>query len=204
MSDIYLLGGALLNEDLSIESCHEDQLLAQFEKSALKEAPKLDISEIRRSWSEMRGALDLNELLSKIKASRLDVYQLIGIDYAMQIEKDAIYDILKGVVDYNIPILMSMGNGAVLQTYQGLIHKISSKGNWISILDGESSFHLQEERIHHVWIVKKPSINGMHISMELFDQSGDVLAIFSGADVGGISQCKWRKLVEQISSQSCI
>lgn len=194
----------MLNEDLSFEGCLEDQLLVQFEKVALKESPKLEISEIKRSWSEMRGMLDINQLLSKYNVRRLDIYPLIGADYAIQIEKDAIYDILKGAVDFEIPILISMGNGAVLQTHQGLIHKVSSKGNWISILGSESSLHLQENGIYSVWIVKQPSMNGMHISMELFNQSGDVLTIISGSELRGISQCKWHKLIEQIISQSCI
>ena len=194
----------MVNPKLSINLDEQAELLAQFSKQDSCQHGKLDLVAIRRSWSEMRSALDLNDLLINYQASRLDLYRVIGIDYAVQIEKDAIYDILKGVIEHNIPILMSTGNQAVIQTYQGSNFQVISKGNWISIVDGESSVHLQEDLIHSAWIVNKPSMGGMLSSLELFDQSGGVVALFYGVEDEGLSQCKWRKLLIQISAQSCI
>lgn len=166
---------------------------------------KLDLHAFRRSWSEMREDLDLSRVLIEFEVGRLQAYRLVGSDYALKIDKDAVYDILKGAGDHRIRLAVSVGNDGVMQTHQGLIYQITSMGDWISILDGDFNLHIREAMVHSAWIINKPSIDGIQSSLELFDRNGRCVAIVSAAqDSVESSQCQWRKLLTQMGVENCI
>lgn len=190
------------NTNLKAELSSKGELLTPLIKKSFCRPCNVEISSVKRSWSELRCSGDIKQLLLGYQVTRLELYGLIGSDYALQIETDAIYDVLRGALDYQIPIMVTVGEEVVLQTYQGLIGEVISTEDWISIQNGQLNFHLQQTLIHSAWIVKKPSLNGMHISLEMFDQSGSVLAIVCGSETYGEVHCKWRKLLEQVGAQS--
>jgi putative hemin transport protein len=56
---------------------------------------------------------------------------------------------------------------------------------------------LDIEKIHQIWLVRKPSQDGVITSMELLDNQGEMIALVFGERYLGESElAAWRHLVE--------
>jgi putative hemin transport protein len=67
---------------------------------------------------------------------------------------------------------------------------------WLNVLDPGFNLHLREDRIASVWIVEKPTSDGVVTSVEAFDQAGELMAMFFGARKPGQPEREeWRRIV---------
>jgi putative hemin transport protein len=67
------------------------------------------------------------------------------------------------------------------------------------VLDPGFNLHLREDHIASAWVVKKPTVDGLVTSLELFDAQGETIAMFFGERKPGHAElCAWRDLVEQL------
>ena len=70
---------------------------------------------------------------------------------------------------------------------------------WINVLDAGFNLHLREDRVGHVWIVEKPTADGVVTSLEAFDTQGELMAMFFGArKPGQPERADWRALVQRM------
>jgi putative hemin transport protein len=71
---------------------------------------------------------------------------------------------------------------------------------WLNVLDPGFNLHLREDLIDAVWIVEKPTSDGIVTSVEAFDRDGGLMAMFFGARKPGIPEREeWRELVRKLA-----
>jgi putative hemin transport protein len=67
---------------------------------------------------------------------------------------------------------------------------------WLNVLDPGFNLHMREDRIASVWIVEKPTSDGVVTSVEAFDHAGELMAMFFGARKPGQPEREeWRRIV---------
>ena len=71
------------------------------------------------------------------------------------------------------------------------------------MLDPGFNLHLREDAIASVWVVEKPTSDGIVTSIEAFDHDGELMAMFFGArKPGQPERADWRTLVTKATAQA--
>ncbi len=96
--------------------------------------------------------------------------------------------------------MVFIGNRGCLQIHTGLVHNIRMFGaEWLNVLDDEFNMHLRETAIASVWIVRKPTLDGVVTSLELFDEGRNTLALFFGKRKPGTPEDEaWRAMIAEL------
>ena len=72
---------------------------------------------------------------------------------------------------------------------------------WLNVLDPGFNLHLREDLIQDVWVVEKPTSDGVVTSVEAFDARGELMAMFFGARKPGQSELQaWRHIVAHLQA----
>src|SRR3546814_16090171 len=69
-------------------------------------------------------------------------------------------------------------------------------GPWFNVLDPEFNMHLRDGAIADMWLVKKPTEDGIVTSLEAFDADGNLIVQFFGKRKPHIPEREdWRQVV---------
>lgn len=155
----------------------------------------------QQDWYEMRDTHDFFMLLKKYSLGRLQSFRLIGAEYACAVRSGECRRILSVAADKKIPIMVFVSNPGVIQIHSGVISNISVTRGWLNILDPDFNLHLRQDQIASVWVVRKPTSDGVVTSMELFDHSGELIAMVFGQRKPGFPEnIQWRALLDELFS----
>lgn len=161
-----------------------------------------DQKKFRDAWSSMRDTHEFSELLANYRLERIQAFHAIGDEYAKPLELDQLEDVLRMAVDERVPLMIFVGNGAVIQIHTGLIHKINTVGSWLNVMDGTFNMHLRQSLVASVWMVRKPTVDGIVSSIEVFDRHGElIMMIFGQRKPGQLERCDWRQLLDRTAGE---
>ena len=74
---------------------------------------------------------------------------------------------------------------------------------WLNVLDPGFNLHLREDLIAEVWVVEKPTSDGIVTSLEVFDAQGGAMAMFFGARKPGQAELPgWRVILGHLQETS--
>ncbi len=164
-----------------------------------KSIPEVDAAALMTDWSNMKDTHDFFGILRKHNVNRLDALYLAK-DYAYQLNKEALKTVLETAASTKLPIMIFAGNRGNLQIHQGKVQTIRVMENWLNILDPDFNMHLREDLIDTLWVVKKPTEDGVVTSIEAFDKNKNMIAQFFGLRKPGIPELKdWAALVEKLA-----
>jgi len=98
------------------------------------------------------------------------------------------------------PIMVFIGNRGCLQIHTGPVRNIRRFGSeWLNVLDDDFNMHLRDTAVASVWIVRKPTIDGVVTSLELFDEGGNTLVMFFGKrKPGSAEDDAWRMIISKL------
>ncbi|MGK5081131.1 hemin-degrading factor [Janthinobacterium sp. HLX7-2] len=160
---------------------------------------QIDVAGFRAAWADLRDTHAFFTLLKKYSVSRLQGLRLAEPRFVQPLDKSCVLDLLNDAAREKVAIMAFVGNAGMLQIHAGPVHKIAVMGPWINILDVRFNLHLREEHIASAWVVKKPTVDGLVTSVELFDASGETIAMFFGERQPGMHElCEWRNVVERV------
>jgi putative hemin transport protein len=164
---------------------------------------EIDIVGLQREWGEMGDTHDFFLLLKKYSISRLQAFRLVGARFVQAVRPGECRRILGLVVDKKIPIMVFVSNPGVIQIHTGLIQNISVTKGWLNVLDQDFNMHLRQDQIVSAWVVRKPTVDGIVTSLELFDQSGELILMLFGQRKQGMPEnIQWRSLLDRLFAGS--
>jgi len=169
------------------------------------ETPDVDL--FRSKWRAMTDVHQLHGILQELKIGRHDAVKLVGEEFAQELEKDAVRGMLEAVHESQLPLMCFVANDGCVQIFTGQIGPVKMMDDWINLLDGRFHLHLRGRDIDRVWVVRKPTKDGIVSSMEVFDAKGDMIIQFFGERKEGRSELEsWRKVLENLPrlSQSAV
>nr|WP_315464350.1 ChuX/HutX family heme-like substrate-binding protein [uncultured Rhodoferax sp.] len=153
-------------------------------------------------WGQLRDTHDFFGLLKRHKVSRIQAMRLAQGRFVRPVARSSVLQLLNLAVQHQTPLMVFVGNPGVIQIHTGPIHKVAVMGPWVNVLDPDFNLHLREDQIDSAWIVRKPADDDSVHSLEVFDASGNTIAMFFGARKPGIPESRdWRALLTQIQEE---
>jgi putative hemin transport protein len=163
----------------------------------------IDVAGFRAAWSGLRDTHDFFGVLKKFGVSRTQGLRLADPLYAQRVEGGSVHQIINAAAREGVSIMVFVGNPGVIQIHSGVVRKVAVMGPWINVLDPGFNLHLREDHIASAWVVKKPTVDGLVTSLEVFDSHGDAIAMLFGERKPGKPElCEWRALIEDLLKES--
>jgi putative hemin transport protein len=181
----------------------EPELTTQVPACAPEPRPDtaIDVAGLRAGWSALRDTHDFATLLNSFKAGREQALRLVGAPLAVAVDGDAAWRALQAVSASGEEIMVFVGNCGCIQIHSGAAQRVARTGPWLNILDQNFNLHLREDLVASSWIVRKPTVDGMVHSLELFDSTGQLVAQFFGRRKPGQPERNgWRDILAGIEA----
>lgn len=188
-----------------------DKIVADF--TALVQSTEIEVKEVTpaptkpidqvdkvallNDWDNMKDTHDFFGMLRKHGVNRLDAVVLSEGKYSYRLNNKSLQPMLEAAAKDRLPIMVFAGNRGNIQIHQGKITTVRVMDNWLNILDPDFNMHLREDLVDTVWVVKKPTTEGIVTAIEAFDRNKEMIAQFFGLRKPGIPELqKWRELVD--------
>lgn len=130
---------------------------------------------LRQEWLRMTDTHQFNTLVRRLKMNRLGAYRLAGPPLARQLEVSAVPLLLERVRDSGQQVMFFVGNAGCIEIHSGPIATLKPMGPWLNVMDPRFNLHLRGDHVAEVWLVDKPTKRGPAISVEAFDEAGELI-----------------------------
>lgn len=167
---------------------------------------EIDAAGLRQAWSAMRDTHDFFPMLRRYGAERQQALRLAEGGFTERASPGALGELLGEASMDATPIMVFVGNAGCIQIHTGPVRRVEPmvmRGQrWLNVLDAGFNLHLREDLIDSVWIVRKPTADGVVTSVEAFDAQGELMAMFFGERKPGQAELPaWRALVDRLSRE---
>ncbi|MCY4259283.1 MAG: hemin-degrading factor [Rhodobacteraceae bacterium] len=162
---------------------------------------EVDIAALRGDWEGMSDVHHFNGLLKRNAVGRMQALRLVGDDLAREIPSGATTAALEESARRGLSIMIFVGNTGCIQIHTDPVQTIRPMGPWINVLDEKFHLHLRQDRVGHVWVVRKPTDVGHVTSLEAYTDDGElIMLMFGERDEGSHEKDSWRTLVNDLSA----
>lgn len=156
----------------------------------------------QQAWSQLKDTHDFFSMTRKFGVSRTQALRLASKEFVTKISKDKVEILLQEASKKSLPIMVFVGNRGIIQIHTGEVKNIVWHNNWINVLDPDFNLHLDNSEIAEVYVVKKPTVDGLVHAVEVFNKNGDFIVQFFGKRKPGIPELDgWKTLVEQLENK---
>ena len=194
---------ALLEQFQSNDQAPEIQVTALDKPVAELPDQDIDVTGWHQSWRAMQDTHDFFVLLRQFKVTRTQGLRLAPPEYVQAMPVTVVKDLLEFAASNSTSLMVFVGNPGMLQIHSGPIQKVVSIGAWINVMDPRFNLHLRSDSVAQAWIVRKPTADGIVTSVELFNESGEAIAMFFGERKPGKPELTaWRALVDELLARS--
>jgi putative hemin transport protein len=164
---------------------------------------EIDAPAFRAAWAALRDTHEFFGLLRRHGVSRTQALRLASPEFTQAVEPGAAQELLLRAAQQGVPIMVFVGNLGMIQIHSGPVHRVELMGPWLNVLDPGFSLHLREDQIASAWLVRKPTVDGLVSSLELFDAAGRTIAMFFGErKPGQAERCEWRELLASLADDA--
>nr|WP_314261557.1 ChuX/HutX family heme-like substrate-binding protein [uncultured Devosia sp.] len=154
---------------------------------------------LRESWSAMTDTHQFFGLLKKHNLPRLQALEMVGEDYAWQLDHAAVQGLFDSVAGTDLPIMIFVGSQGCIQIHAGPITTVKPMGPWLNVMDDTFHMHLRLDQVVSAWAVRKPTADGHVTSVELYDANRELIIQFFGHREEGVDErSAWRSTVERL------
>ena len=194
---------ALLEQFRSHDQAPGIQVLRPDKPVAELPDQEIDVVAWHQAWRAMRDTHDFFVLLRQFKVTRTQGLRLAEPAFVQALPVTCVKDLLEIAASTATPLMVFVGNHGMLQIHSGPIHKVMLTGSWINVMDPRFNLHLQMDSVAQAWLVRKPTIDGIVTSVELFNDDGEAIAMFFGERKPGKPELStWRALADDLLARS--
>jgi putative hemin transport protein len=190
-----------LVSDFAAEDQHAALMIVK-DTTVVEEKPdgEIDAAAFREQWLSLADTHAFHGLLRKFGVTRMQGLRLAPEGHAVKISYESLKAIFHKASDTDLEIMVFTGNKGCIQIHTGPVKKLVQAGPWFNVLDPDFNMHLREDGIAAVWLVKKPTDDGMITSIEVFDAEGAIIVQFFGKRKPGIPENEhWRLMVNELA-----
>lgn len=160
---------------------------------------EIDVAGFQAAWRGLQDTHDFFGLLKQFGVSRLQSMRLAEQQYVQQVSLESARQLLETAAHDAVALMIFVANAGMVQIHSGIVKKVAVMGPWLNVLDPGFNLHLREDHIASAWVVRKPTVDGLVTSLELFDREGNVITMFFGERKPGKPElAEWRALVETL------
>lgn len=171
-------------------------------QTAASDQEDVDVAAFQKDWLALEDTHNFFTLLKKYGLDRTQALEIAPEGHATVTSVDDLKKILYRAAEIKLEIMVFIGNKGCIQIHTGPIEKLVQTGPWFNVLDSTFNMHLREDHIRSVWIVRKPTIDGIVSSIEVFDATGELIVQFFGKRKPGIPEAAgWREILSPTATQ---
>lgn len=160
----------------------------------------IDVIGFQHAWLALEDTHAFFGLLNKYGIARKQAMRLAPEGHAVEISLDSLKRTLEGVSERDLEIMVFIGSRGCIQIHTGKAKNLVQTGPWFNILDPEFNMHLREDAIDSIFLVKKPTTDGIVTSLEVFDAEGNMIVQFFGKRKPRIPEREdWRQVVQDFA-----
>jgi putative hemin transport protein len=161
----------------------------------------IDVEGFQAAWLALQDTHDFFPMLGRFDVARTQALRLAPPGHAYPVALDSITKLLERVSATQTPIMVFVGNPGCIQIHTGPVKRVMPLGPWINVMDPGFNLHLRTDAVAAAWVVRKPTTDGIVTSLELFDASGDTIALLFGERKPGVpEQPGWRERIAELDS----
>jgi putative hemin transport protein len=154
------------------------------------------------AWDGLRHKHELFGLLRSFGMNRRQAFRLAGEARAQKVSSRSVRGLLRSASTQRLPLVISVGNPGMLQSYRGIVKRFTSDEKRIDVLDSCVNFHLLANKISEAWVVRKPGHGGVISSLELLDKKGESAVIFcEKREQDASDSLLWSNLLTQVTRE---
>ncbi|WP_375444200.1 hemin-degrading factor [uncultured Fibrella sp.] len=150
------------------------------EKVADKPDAAIDVPGFQSSWLAMQDTHEFFGLLRQYSVGRQQGLRLAPEGHAQLLSMDILKQVFANAADRDVSIMVFVSNPGCIQIHTGSVKKLVQMGPWYNVLDPAFNLHLNETLVDQVWLTKKPTADGIVTALELFDKTGQNVALVFG------------------------
>jgi putative hemin transport protein len=166
-------------------------------------APKsaaVNLEAFLAEWAALQDTHEFFGFLRRHKVEPTEAFRLSEGRFTTRLSAQGTSDLLTRAAAQNVPIMVFVGNPGLIQIHTGPVARIERIGPWLNVLDPDFNLHLREDRIGETWLVRKPTVDGIVTSVEIFNREGGRIASFFGKRKPGEPELgAWRDLAEGLA-----
>lgn len=160
---------------------------------------QVDVEAFRQAWRELKDTHEFFGLLRRFELDREQAFRLAPPELTQQVDASSLTTALNLASMKEVPIMVFVASEGCIEIHTGPIKKVVERGSWINVLDRGFNLHVNREGIVRGWIVRKPTVDGVVTSLELFDHDGKLVLMMFGERKPGIAEDeRWRALVKDL------
>lgn len=206
---IYLveLSDAGAYSDLVARFRAEDQTSPLVPLPAPAERPEqpdatVDVDGLRQGWLGLQDTHDFHSLLRQFGVSRIQALRLAPEGgFAVPVAPSVLRAIITQAAAEQCPVMVFVGNRGMLQIHTGPLANLMDVPGWFNVVDPDFNLHVREAAIAQVWVVRKPSADGMISALECYDAKGQLIVQLFGKRKPGIPELEqWRGIIANAES----
>jgi putative hemin transport protein len=162
---------------------------------------EIDVSGFQEAWEGLKDTHEFFGLLRQFKVTRTQALRLApSAHFASKVSNGALRQALNLAAETQTSIMVFVGNPGIIQIHTGPVKNIVDHGPWINVLDPAFNLHLKEGAVVESWVVRKPTVDGIVTSLELFNERKELICTLFGERKPGIPELGgWRTIVEQLN-----
>ena len=142
-------------------------------------------------------------MLRKFGAAREQALRIAGEEMVRKVPVDSFKFVLEQAQKRKLPIMVFVGNDGIIQIHTGEVENVVEARGWFNVMDEKFNLHINQDEIASAYVVKKPTTDGTVTSLEIFNKTGENVALFFGKRKPGIPEMQeWRDLVADLLKQT--
>ncbi|RLU00156.1 hemin-degrading factor [Ketobacter sp.] len=155
--------------------------------------------QVLSKWEALKDVHQFHGMLQQLGISRVEALRLVGRHYAQPLPVDSFEQALCYGAEHQVPLMVFVNNRGIVQIHTGILNKLLRTGPWFNVLDPDFNLHANTDAIDQVWLVQRPSVDGIITSLEVYDRNAHlVLTLFGERKPGHGERDDWRALTEQL------
>ena len=164
----------------------------------------IDAPGLLAAWAAMKDTHDFFGMLKTFGAERQQSLRLAEGRFTRRVAPTAVRELLQEAAFDGAPIMVFVGSPGCIQIHTGPVVRVEPMeirgAQWLNVLDPGFNLHLREDAMASVWVVEKPTVDGIVTSIEAFDHGGELMAMFFGERKPGQPEREdWRAIVRKVS-----
>lgn len=177
----------------------------QFEGVAPKKAEtpdsEIDVQAFRAAWENLKDTHEFFAMTRKFGVSRTQALRLADPKFVTRLENEKVTELLEKSAASGLPIMAFVGNRGLIQIHTGPVKRIFPQGPWINVMDPDFNLHLDTSKIHEVYLVIKPTTEGLVHAIEVFNKEGDFIVQFFGKrKMSDAELPEWQQLANSLAN----
>jgi len=162
---------------------------------ALPPDASVDRRALAAHWAALQDTHDFVALLRDFGIGRLQALRLIGEDYARPLGIGTLERLVALAAAEQVPLMVFAGNAGCLQIHSGAV--APAGGPPLRITGPGFECSVDTAGLASLWLVRKPTRDGIVTSIEAFDDTGELVLQLFGVRKPGIAESEaWRALLQ--------